>query len=201
MRASEQKTGFASLPGRERVRRTTSTLPTVLGIAALLVIIATVVWGLVGGTFSSLPFMTSGSSGCGPAPRSNGPHATQVVATVDSPSSVQAGARLLATVTVTNASGQRLRMDSGSPVDLLLLRNDQIVSRYAGPVAGVGWSLYLAPGESAQREGWVEVTDCAADGNLSPGEYLVVAVIDDLPRDGSARLVVVSRAYPITVLG
>lgn len=152
---------------------------------AVAILVTVVVWAVGGGSFTSLPFADPQGDGCGPAPTSNGPHTGQAVATIVSPKSAQTGERLTAPVRVTNSSPGQLVMSSSAPVHLLLLKDDRVVSRPSGPEAGVGWAVDLAPGQSGQQDGWVDITDCSdSAADLPLGEYLLVAVIDDLPSDG-----------------
>jgi hypothetical protein len=78
--------------------------------------------------------------------------------------------------------------ESGLPVDVIIMRDGQVVGQYGGAVGGVGVARSVGNGAPFSYPGDVRLAGCATTtlgsnpdatrSNLPPGDYQLVAVME-----------------------
>lgn len=183
------RSGRRRIYGRAMMRSTV--------VAAVLVVVA---GGYVFARGERGPDPATGLGSCGsmPAPAA-GPTSGHLSLTIVGPAEVPPGGEFSGQVKVTSTADVAKPFSSGTPPELLILQDSQVVGRYGGVLATIGVERNLEAGASVSFPASIRMAGCpdftsgdpdASRRDLPSGTYQLVALMDDVTRGGGVRALV-----------
>ncbi|BEP12590.1 hypothetical protein acdb102_09010 [Acidothermaceae bacterium B102] len=153
---------------------------------------------------------------CGDVPASTGPSSDRIGAELIAPASAAAGSTVAVQVQLRSYRGKAEPLETGLPVEVLIVKDGLVVGRSDGPIAGVGIEVTVPPSGTtplipsdapANLNSAVTLSGCPQTGDSSPpspsprqalpaGTYQLVADFED---DNIAGAPGVFVAEPATI--